>query len=171
MIHTVPLEIAVLRMAGAFAFVREEGVNDGQAVRAFQKITGNKPPDKWCASVAVYVLYHTLGPHLFATLGIPKSASCDDLRLALKARGALHEKPRVGDLFFTMSSPSDASHTGFVADVPAVGFKTSEGNAADPRRPQSRDGNGFYTGRVRGLSSDPRKYEFGRWIDCLSPSR
>lgn len=59
--------------------------------------------------------------------------------------------------------------TGFLED----GFVTTEGNAADPTKPPSDDGNGLYTGRVRGnvrpimyagklWPADSKVYHFGR---------
>lgn len=167
--HTIPIEIAVLRCAASYAFVREiDGPNDGEAVRAFQRVTGNRPPAFWCASYVVHVLREMLGAAIGDT-GLPVSADCDAIRRALVKRGAMYTAPRAGDLFFTMRTPTDATHVGFVQHVNDAGFVTIEGNAADPRRPQSRDGNGVYVGRIRGLPSDPRTYVFGRWAECLSP--
>lgn len=40
------------------------------------------------------------------------------------------------------------------------GFYTIEGNAADPRKPASRDGDGWYHGRERGHPDDHATYEF-----------
>lgn len=59
--------------------------------------------------------------------------------------------------------------TGFLDD----GFVTTEGNAADPTKPPSDDGNGLYSGRVRGnvrpimyagklWPADSKVYHFGR---------
>ena len=64
-----------------------------------------------------------------------------------------------------------AHHTGSVGDVseatsaiavngPAGGFLTIEGNAADPKNPASRNGDGWYHGRERGAPTDRATYEF-----------
>lgn len=63
----------------------------------------------------------------------------------------------------------DSAITAFLAD----GFVTTEGNAADPRKPPSDNGDGAYAGRVRGnlhavtfggklWPADQKVYHFGR---------
>lgn len=64
-----------------------------------------------------------------------------------------------------------AHHTGTVGDVDDEsgalvvngtrgGFLTCEGNAADPKKPSSRNGDGMYHGRERGHRDDATTYEF-----------
>lgn len=64
-----------------------------------------------------------------------------------------------------------AHHTGWTghwrkdgtirAFLPTGGFTTTEGNAADPEKPPSDNGDGVYGGRVRGLEKTKRLYHFG----------
>jgi hypothetical protein len=64
-----------------------------------------------------------------------------------------------------------AHHTGFVghyrmdgvirAFLASGGFITTEGNAADPTKPPSDNGDGVYSGRERGTESTKRLYHFG----------
>ncbi|HXU04993.1 MAG TPA: hypothetical protein VN903_28730 [Polyangia bacterium] len=67
--------------------------------------------------------------------------------------------------------PGHAHHTGSVADVdpetgalivngPRGGFLTCEGNAADPKKPASRNGDGIYHGRERAHPDDHTTYDF-----------
>lgn len=53
----------------------------------------------------------------------------------------------------------DADMT-LLVNGPRGGFLTIEGNAADPKRPSSRNGDGKYEGRERGHPDDATAYEF-----------
>lgn len=64
-----------------------------------------------------------------------------------------------------------AHHTGSVGDIdeatgaivargPRGGFLCIEGNAADPKKPASRNGDGWYHGRERAHPDDKTTYEF-----------
>ncbi len=76
--------LAVLR---ALLFAKEEpkGSNAGQAVEAFQAVTGNQPPDPWCASLIAFA-----GVAAFEKdWPLPRTASCQ----ALYERAATYRFP------------------------------------------------------------------------------
>lgn len=119
----------VLFLARKFLFVREVGgQNQGVWVQTIQKVTGNAPPDSWCASFVSLILGMAFG----GKSPLPRSASCDAFLEAARAAGWLTATPSVGDVFLRLNSPTDAHHIGFVTDVgalPAVG--TISGNTSE----------------------------------------
>lgn len=115
------------------------------------------------------------------------SGSCEQQRQRAIAKGtrrtrAEFESARGVDpmlaaaWIFLVIGPDDAGkphahHTGTVGDInertgaivvtgPRGGFLTCEGNAADPTKPASRNGDGIYHGRERGHVDDHTEYEF-----------
>lgn len=121
----------------------------------------------------------------------------DQVRAAITARDLCGYPVRsefgAGWQFFTVATLTGkagpvlhAHHTGFVGQLKKNrqlvgflddGFVTTEGNAADPTKPPSDNGDGMYAGRVRGnvrpimysgklWPADSKVYHFGR-IDLL----
>jgi hypothetical protein len=128
-------------------------------MRAMLKVCGLIAPAYWCAAFVVYVCCLLYG---VAACPLPRSASCDDLLARCRARLALVPKPVVGGLFFVMAagSETDAVHVGFVETTNDDGsFGTLEGNASNPERPASRNGDGVYR-RRRGAKGDATRYKF-----------
>lgn len=147
--------MTLLERAAELGFIREIGKNDGPGVRMCQAVTGNKPPDAWCASFVSTVLYvHTKGKPPFTL-----SASCDVLLQACVAKGLERDRPVTPGLFFVMQSPTDAVHVGFVEEVNRTArvFSTIEGNAADPTKPPTREGWGVFS---RARPEKPGVYRF-----------
>lgn len=113
------------------------GANDGPWVEAFQRVTGNKRGDAWCASFATAILdiaYRGQNP-------LRRSASCDVLLEDARKKGWLTDTPEPGDLFLVMRTPTDAVHVGIVTSVGKLSVKTVEGNTNDGG---SRDGWGVF---------------------------
>lgn len=176
----------VVRQAVALTFIREyAGPNKGEGVQWCQKATGNAPPDYWCLSFVVRVYLEVFG----FRCPLIRTASCEEMRLFAEKKSALHTRKEFNVLaasdpgavlgwivllVATVDGKPHAHHAMIVGSVldrykpteRIVGanadgsFYTTEGNAADPEKPSSRDGNGAYTGRVRGKSSDASTYVF-----------
>lgn len=111
----------VLFLARLFTFVREVGgQNQGVWVQMIQKLTGNAPPDSWCASFVSLILgmaYEGQSP-------MPRTASCDVMLEHAREKGWLTTEPSVGDIFLRLNTPTDAHHVGFVTDIsrlPTIG--------------------------------------------------
>lgn len=154
-----------------------DGANDGFLVRWCQRMTGNAPPDFWCMSAvcrAVWSALRKASPLL-------STGSCEQQRQHAKKQGALrtraqfdnaraHDPLSVAGWAFLCVDNNHAHHTGIVGIVgddgvivtrgPRGGFLTAEGNSADPTKPASRNGDGFYRGRERGHPDDRTLYEF-----------
>lgn len=119
----------VLDIARLFLFVREHGgPNAGVWVSTIQKVTGNAPPDSWCASFVSLCLGLATG----GNSPLPRTASCDVLLEAARGGGWLTDTPSVGDLFLRLNSPTDAHHTGFITRVDDDGtIGTIAGNTSE----------------------------------------
>jgi hypothetical protein len=119
----------ILFLARQFLFVREVGgQNTGVWVQTIQKVTGNAPPDSWCASFTALIMGLAFG----GKSPLPRSAGCDAWLEAARKEGWLTQTPSVGDIFLRLKTPTDAVHIGFVTDVsqlPAVG--TISGNTSE----------------------------------------
>lgn len=132
-------------IARRFSFVTEtDGPNDGTWVSFFQRFTGNRPGDSWCASFVSLVLditYRGISP-------LRRTASCDNLLAEATRKGfvALADgKPQVDDLFFyvrTAPGVSDAHHVGIVTEVTAAGVVGIAGNTSADGR--SSNGTGVF---------------------------
>lgn len=145
----------LIERAQDLGFIREIGKNNGPGVRMVQAVTGNKPPDPWCASFVSMVLYtHTKGKPPFTLSG-----GCDELLRAGVSKGLERSRPVAPGLFFVMESPTDAVHVGFVEDVNLTSgvFSTVEGNASDPTKPATREGWGVFS---RARAEKPGRYRF-----------
>jgi hypothetical protein len=111
--HATELVLAVAR---GLLFVREEpkSSNSGQAVEAFQKATGNRKGEPWCASFVSYCGLVGLG----SRWPLPKTGSCAALGTAAAAKGALGDNLRVGDVFLLhFPKLGRFAHTGFIERV------------------------------------------------------
>lgn len=159
--------IAAVLAASACAEGAEEvgGANAGRFVERVQARTGNRRGDPWCASWVFDV-----GERMATALGyvwpLPRTASCDALLRAARARGLLRAVPTAGDVFLVLRTDTDAIHTGFVVSVPAGqghGFVTREGNT-NPTG--GREGYGVFR-RQRGHSADRTRYAFIHWPAAL----
>lgn len=158
---TLPLSAVelVLHVARATVGAGEVGgPNAGPFVERCQKITGNKPPDPWCASFVAMVGVEALG----ADWPVPKTASCTALGEWAKAQGALYTSPLVGDIFLLhFASLGRFAHTGFIltaSDLP----RTIEGNT---NVDGSREG-WLVAERTRRFGLNDR---FVRWTKVLTP--
>jgi hypothetical protein len=142
---------AVLKMARAFAFVREEPVssNAGQAVEAFLKHCGLGHGSPWCAAFVSYIMDGALG----LTNPLAATASCAALATQAKALGLLKTTPTPGAIFL-LDFGTGFHHTGFVLGVVtnASPCTTIEGNTNDDG---SREGYGVFV-RRRTFNSKAR---------------
>ena len=105
-----------VEIARQFLFVREVGgQNCGVWVGAIQRVTGNAPPDPWCASFVAFVL----GIAFAGKSPLPRTASCPQLLAVARIQGWLSATPSVGDVFLRLKAddPNYAHHTGFVTRV------------------------------------------------------
>lgn len=157
---------ALIRHVSALTYIREyAGANRGEGVEEMQRSTGNAPPDYWCMSFVYRGVRKMLGKLLL------RSASCQQQREYAASRHALRTRAEfdavvrndtlkvLGWVGLCIDKNNHAHHTFFVGAVRdddtivgaiADGFVTTEGNAADPEQPASRDGNGAWRGRLRG---------------------
>jgi hypothetical protein len=143
----------VINVARDHDWIREQGTNNGPGVRMVQAVTGNKPPDPWCASFVSYCFLTALrGAVPFALSG-----GCDQLLTAMRRAGLERSAPVAPGVFFVMASPADAVHTGFVSVINGNRFWTIEGNASDPDKAATREGWGVFQ-RIRDMK--PGKYVF-----------
>lgn len=175
--------VRVLVAASSLAVGKcETGENSGTIPEYCQRITGNKPPDYWCASAVARLFERGLRRRSPVLL----TASCEQQRQRAMKRRALRTRQEFDDaraidplrvagwVFFCIETlPTGelhAHHTGVVGVIdddgdPATlgehgGFLTTEGNAADPTKKGSRNGDGFYAGRERGHPADLTVYQF-----------
>ena len=171
--------------------IRELHNNDGPSVEAIQAVTGNAPPDKYCASTAAAAGVWAFGRRRWP---LKITASCTELVADAKSQGAFHltertwvamgkpsasehliAPPRRGQLFVILRDLITAVHIGVITRPFAdASFETDEGNAADPERPSSVDGTGIYGGRHRNHADDvvratgkPRLYGLLEWESLL----
>lgn len=128
-------------VARRFNFVREtDGPNDGTWVSLFQRFTGNRPGDSWCASFVSLVLdvcYRGIPP-------LRRSASCQSILDECTRKGfvaLVGTGPQPDDLFFYVG-PQGAHHIGIVTDVTPVGVVGIAGNTSADGR--SSDGTGVF---------------------------
>lgn len=133
--------------------MREIGPNAGQCVQEYQRTTGNKPPDSWCASFVSWCGKSALGSDWPLVI----SASCETLFLDGKKKGLNRGAPRRGDVFVMWHADLKRyAHTGLVTEATGLNFKTVEGNT-NPAG--GREGYGVFE-RER-VASD--KFWFIRW--------
>lgn len=128
-------------IARRFDFVREtEGPNDGTWVSYFQRFTGNRPGDSWCASfvsVVLDIVYRGTPP-------LKRSASCQALLDEANRKGLVSlaaGAPQVDDLFFYVAA-GHAHHVGIVTVVKLTGTIGIAGNTSADG--QSSDGTGVF---------------------------
>jgi hypothetical protein len=137
-------------------WVREtDGPNDSPRIREYQRVTGNAPPDPWCASFQAWAGVQVYG-HAWP---LKLTGSCQQLRLNGILHGRLNRMPAIGSLFLLIDPKRDvAHHVGLVTGDPTrTGiFPTIEGNT-NPGG--GREGYGVFV-RARGGKSDPLHYEF-----------
>ncbi len=159
---------AWLAVCKSYLWVREvDGPNNAQAVRIFQKHTGNTPGDKaskWCMSFLAYCGHY--GLQFLGGWKLPRTASCDIVLEFARRHNILFDTPEPGDLGLRMNptNPNDATHT-FAVDVVLTGgrFTTVEGNTGPDG---GSDGDGVYE-RNRG-TGDKQTYKFVRWINLYT---
>jgi hypothetical protein len=109
--------------------VREIKANDSPRIREFQKVTGNAPPDSWCMSFVQWGLLQVFGKKRFPPL--PKSGSCQAVRLAAKKLGWIKNTPKGGAIGLLIDTKRDHAHHTFLVTGPTTNekkFPTVEGN-------------------------------------------
>lgn len=144
---------AVLRFAKSQLYVREIGANAGPSVQEFQRITGNKPPDSWCASFVSWCGKSAL----LNDWPLAVTAGCQTLYVDAKAKGLVRDAPKRGDVFLMWHAELGRyAHTGFVTDVTGLVFKTIEGNTGVDG---GREGWGVFP-RERTANQN---FRFARW--------
>lgn len=157
----ISLVDGLLAHVRGLCFITEyAGPNRGEGVEYCQKATGNEPPASWCASFVTRGAIDFLTPLGF-TWPLVHSGRVETIRQDAIKQGALvtdRARLRKGMLFMAVADLGGgrlhAHHVGWVDEVAADGFVTSEGNAAKPGSPPSDNGTGAYWGRVRGNVRD-----------------
>lgn len=163
------------RLARLFDFVRERldahgrGTNAGPWVEAFQRTTGNRPGDAWCASFATAVVAIAAGGP--GRSPIPATASCDVLLEDARGRGWLTSEPEAEDLGLVLKDPRDAVHVFVVERVVRepggrVLVETVEGNT---NRAGSREGVGVFVRAGREARVVTPALTFIRYPRILPP--
>jgi hypothetical protein len=133
-------------IARRFTFVREVGgANDGSWVNFFQRFTGNRVGDSWCASFVSMVLdiaYRGLCP-------LKRSASCQALLDQANTRGwVVAGAPQPDDLFFYTDDAGHAHHVGIVTGVNATEVTGIAGNTSEDGK--SVNGTGVFEHLIGG---------------------
>jgi hypothetical protein len=160
--------------------VEDQGANRGQLPDYLAKRNQGTLADFWCCHLCGATGRDQFGKAWPLLL----SGSCQQQREWAKKKGALRTRAEfdtafaadplsvLGWLFLVVDVAKDhAHHIGAIGNVddttgelvtrgPRGGFLTAEGNAADPRQPASRNGDGAYQGRERGHPGDKTTYEF-----------
>nr|WP_143838583.1 CHAP domain-containing protein [Nitrospira cf. moscoviensis SBR1015] len=148
----------LLAVARAMLFVQEQphGSNAGQAVEAFQRVTGNRPPDPWCASFIAYCGRAAFGQDW----PVPMTASCQALHDWAMRENRITTMPDSGDLYLLYyPSLTRMAHIAIIEHVrPDGSLQTIEGNTNDGG---SRDGFGVFRRTRKPKPTDA----FVRWID------
>jgi hypothetical protein len=161
----------------------EDAENRGQLPDYVQRRNGGALEEYYCMDTVGATGLDTLGK----AWPLLVSGSCEQQRQYAQKRGALRtreqfEAARAADpmsvlgWIFLSIGPDEhgnphAHHTGVCGDVddatgalvvsgPRGGWLTVEGNASDPKKPASRNGDGIYHGRERGHAGDHGEYEF-----------
>ena len=167
----------VLEVSEEFDYVVEQGTNNGPGVRMCQGVTGNKPPDPWCASYVSLCLFH-------AYRGNPPfklSGGCDELLRAMRDAGLERATPVAPGVFFVMAaikdregkptgkySTTDAEHVAFVISVNTNTFFTREGNTSGPAKPgETLTDAQLREGRLVGKRWRP--ITAGKYVFCALP--
>lgn len=161
MIAAITVTDAVVRLALSQLHVREiGGANAGPDVEAYQRVTGNKRGDPWCASFVAWCGKRMLG----AEWPLALTASCQALYEDALRQGFMVETPARGDVALVWyPSKGRYAHTMFVTKAHSDrSFATVEGNTSDPKLPATREGWGVFE-RVRGTRADTARYAFARW--------
>lgn len=145
------------------AALREEGVtedppgsNGGKRVGEYQRVTGNKRGDAWCASFVNWCGVTTLGPEW----PVLRSGGCAALGEWAKREGVRMLQPQVGDIgLLYFPKLHRFAHTFFITDPPDVSGKwgTVEGNTSGGG---SREGWGVFRHR-RAFGSNDRFIRLG----------
>jgi hypothetical protein len=116
-------------VARRFSFVREtDGPNDGTWVSLFQRFTGNRPGDSWCASFVSLVLDIVYRGHV----PLRRSASCQSILDECTRKGFVAlagAVPQSDDLFFYVNA-GGAHHMGIVTDATPLGTVGIAGNTS-----------------------------------------
>ena len=85
--------------------------NAGPFTERCQRVTGNRPPDPWCASFVAMVGVLACGD----AWPLPKTASCQALHDFAITHGVIYTTPAVGDVFLIWHPELHRfAHTGFV---------------------------------------------------------
>lgn len=140
-----------LAFAKSQLFVREIGTNAGQCVEEYLKTTGNRKGDPWCAAFIAWCGKSALG----SKWPLPKTAGCQALFDAAKAKKLLVKTPLPGDLLLVyFKSMGRYAHVAIVGAVQDNQVLTIEGNTNPDG---GREGYGVFE-RVRPLNSPTHKY-------------
>lgn len=139
----------VLCIAQSLDWVRENGVNKGDAIREMLRLTGLPEGHPWCAAFVAHC-----GHRGSADWPLPMTAGCAVLGSAAEKQKLLKTEPAVGAVFLLYyPSMKRFAHTGFCVAKNADGsWTTIEGNT-NPGG--GRDGYGVFA-RTRSWSDKDR---------------
>jgi hypothetical protein len=158
----------VLRVARATVGAAESPPNSnaGPFVQACQRVTGNKPPDPWCAS---YV--NRMGrTALHKQWPVFNSASCQQIAAWAVRTGCLLDAgtpAEPGDLFVVYYAKLKRfAHIGFVDTVQGQTVQTIEGNTSQPgdNDPKTAREGWLVASKPRVLAPRDRLI---RWVNLL----
>lgn len=129
------LAAAVLAFAGAHLAQHPRevgGPNRGPWVRLYMNGVEGQP---WCAGFVSFVLAQGAAAAR-VPMPIASSVSCDELAAQARAKNILvaegnRDGLRAGAIFLVRRTPTDWTHTGFVAEARPDLFTTIEGNTND----------------------------------------
>jgi len=147
-----------LDVAASQEGVQEEGSNRGPQVEAYLRSTHRVPGEPWCAAFVYWCISNAAG-ELNLSDPFPLTAYCPDINNWARRHGVLENTPEAGDVFLLYGETEEgklARHTGFVASVDGVRFRTIEGNT-------NLDGSDNGIGVFRLTRSNGDKYRFVRW--------
>lgn len=151
-IKTTPLRDSVAKVYQSFVGVTEaNGRNDGPQVEAFQRTTGNRKGDPWCASYVASVLKIARIRHWVNGNGAARSWFKSQHLVWDRATNGLHKfeklaawRANTGALYY--QHLGRIGHIFFIHDVRGEWVITNEGNTNNG---QSREGDGVYSLRRR----------------------
>lgn len=147
------------------------GTNRGPFVERCQAVTGNKPPDPWCASCVAMIGTDALKEQW----PLPKTASCQTLYEFCEKKGAIVETPEYGDLFFIwhaeMKPAPRFAHVGiYVGKAWPTDRLTISGNTTSPKDANVEDPKASREGWCVAEKPWPFKSadRFARWARLLT---
>lgn len=137
--------------------VKEESVNWGKDVSKYLKYAGINYPAYWCSAFVKWCL-ESCGKVTTITAWSPSAFNKNNI---VYFHNKFYKTPKAGDVFVLWSVKNKRiSHTGFFhKKISETVYETVEGNASDPNKPDSFNGDGVY----KKKRSFKATYGISRW--------